>query len=621
MLILRLFLACFIGIQLFGTLSHASFSCIDDTGKAVDSWVVLKAATSFTYYTYNADSSSFVKSPYEVSQTTNGCVMETVKQIYGSAASSAAIGVYNDEPPTGSTADSSSAHAKGMLVTDANSGFFLVHSMPKWPPAMKNGPGPFPDHDYGQSLMCITISAATADTISTHLIKANVFIYSQTITSSLAQQLPNFNAWLKGQQGTESASDESSTSEFQSLGGKTFTQFTKSGKCGKDLWDDLVAPYWKTPINVETWRNGVGGRMSSTCGGIPYPVYEIQGVKMSDGVSWDGTKDHSKWASGKSLKVSCVGGINRMCSQEIRGGNAFCSTDPNLWAAFNAVINGVEPCFAENPCAEAGHQCYWCTPSMLPARSVKVAPPTPAMSSPTPPLRGMTASPTAPPPTTTTAAVKPTKPTSASTKKTPTPPPNSGAYSYAEKRYYPSSSPPSCSGALNGYIQGYTSNACVPTNSTYSQRYTCKSDGSMQITTFTKSGSCTGSSSTSNSPASSCSMSQSFSSSRSMSCISTTSPFSQYSKGLLKTISSSKASCDLLADHWILIPYNVCINNSLNGGGSYMLTSCTSSKYTIKYYAGNACKGSLVNTTSKAVSACRLKSTFKLYEGEQCINV
>ena len=48
--------------------------------------------------------------------------------------------------------------------------------------------------------------------------------------------------------------------------GKEFYQFAKSAAWGKDLWDDLVSPYFDTPLSVETWRDGSGGRMSSMCG-------------------------------------------------------------------------------------------------------------------------------------------------------------------------------------------------------------------------------------------------------------------------------------------------------------------------------------------------------------------
>lgn len=127
-------------------------------------------------------------------------------------------------------------------------------------------------------------------------------------------------------------------------------------------------------MNVETWRDGAGGRMSSICGSSSkavkdqkYDVYMISGVTV-DGVSWEGTADHSKWGtttaeSGKT--VSCVGDINRMCSQEKRGGGAMCSADIALWTAFNSVISGVEGCYAYDPCQPYGHssQCYWCSAS------------------------------------------------------------------------------------------------------------------------------------------------------------------------------------------------------------------------------------------------------------------
>jgi hypothetical protein len=36
--------------------------------------------------------------------------------------------------------------------------------------------------------------------------------------------------------------------------------------------------------------------------------------------------------------MSCVGDINRMCSQEKRGGGALCTEDYSLWVAFNRCL-------------------------------------------------------------------------------------------------------------------------------------------------------------------------------------------------------------------------------------------------------------------------------------------
>lgn len=96
-----------------------------------------------------------------------------------------------------------------------------------------------------------------------------------------------------------------------------------------------------------------------------FGVYEVANVLMPDGISWMGTQDHSKWCSSLSsnVEISCVGDINRMCSQESRGGGAMCSTNSNLWIAFNSIIKSVESCYQWNPCypSQNSTQCYWCT--------------------------------------------------------------------------------------------------------------------------------------------------------------------------------------------------------------------------------------------------------------------
>ena len=65
-------------------------------------------------------------------------------------------------------------------------------------------------------------------------------------------------SWLTGGK----SSTTSNVSAFESVAGNVYYQFAKSGSWAKDLWDDLIAPYFKSAINVETWRNGAGGRMS-----------------------------------------------------------------------------------------------------------------------------------------------------------------------------------------------------------------------------------------------------------------------------------------------------------------------------------------------------------------------
>ncbi|MFO0000227.1 MAG: deoxyribonuclease II family protein, partial [bacterium] len=102
----------------------------------------------------------------------------------------------------------------------------------------------------------------TSNFLANNLIINKEYIYDQNITASAAAALPQFESWLNKVKTTVT----NSSKPFESFGGKEYFQFAKSVSWGMDLWDDLVAPYFRTPLNVETWRLGSGGRMGSICG-------------------------------------------------------------------------------------------------------------------------------------------------------------------------------------------------------------------------------------------------------------------------------------------------------------------------------------------------------------------
>ena len=306
-----------LGVLLFvGTNPHMGFrpvlwdtiaySCLDENGNPVDSWTALKAEGDYSYYMYNSRSSTYWdKSPYTLDQTTTsqGAIMKTMQQVYNSKDNSLMVAIYNDEPAVGKDASETYAHAKGILVASANgeagNGFWLVHSMPKWPKDLSaDSAGPLPSDDFAQSFTCVTVTADTADSIAANLMLNRVNIYSSQIpgTSYVAKYLPNFFSLISNDHArAKRTSITTSVLSFVSLAGKQYYQFAKSGKWGKDLWDDLVAPYFHMSMNVETWRDGVGGRMGSRCPAEDgLDVNMISTISMPDGVSWDGTRDHSK---------------------------------------------------------------------------------------------------------------------------------------------------------------------------------------------------------------------------------------------------------------------------------------------------------------------------------------
>jgi deoxyribonuclease II len=243
-------------------LTAGAIGCLDEDGNPVDSWVAFAQNFEYQYY-WHSDADGFLKSVYDVNQTTSGCIMATVNQLYSPSLdlNNIAYALYNDDPPPpAGTASSTYAHSKGVLLLNDQQGFWLVHSKPNWPNARTVGAGGFPDTTYSQSLMCITLNTTTFDSIAEAQMVNYPFLYDSYISSNLAALLPSFDTWLdKGK-----SSEDSMTNVFSSKGGVSYTQFAKSKAWGKDLYEDLVAPGLNQSLSVETWRLGSGGRYLPT---------------------------------------------------------------------------------------------------------------------------------------------------------------------------------------------------------------------------------------------------------------------------------------------------------------------------------------------------------------------
>ena len=73
--------------------------------------------------------------------------------------------LYNDEHPDGNTSFTA-GHTKGVVALGDQRGFWLVHSVPKFPPVAGKYGYPRTGHMYGQTFLCITLeTAANADAL------------------------------------------------------------------------------------------------------------------------------------------------------------------------------------------------------------------------------------------------------------------------------------------------------------------------------------------------------------------------------------------------------------------------------------------------------------------------
>lgn len=179
---------------------------------------------------------------------------------------------------------------------------------------------------------------------------------------------------------------------FCAKSGKSFRLLAKSGAWFDDFWIDLVGPALEVDLRIETWRRLTKTAVLPTNDdknvadyygkqdfittykdryyhheftdlGDKQIIDEIthidlqaltdhQGNKLTD-YHWPYTKDHAKWAISEEIEERgqkesddavpeqlswvCVADMNRMTSQEKRGGGAICFHESLLWQGLNEI--------------------------------------------------------------------------------------------------------------------------------------------------------------------------------------------------------------------------------------------------------------------------------------------
>ena len=58
-----------------------------------------------------------------------------------------------------------------------------------------------------------------------------------------------------------------------------FTTFSKSRKYEKDIYSQLIAPYFREDMLVQTWRNGAGEKLGSDCKD-QFQIINVDSIKL-----------------------------------------------------------------------------------------------------------------------------------------------------------------------------------------------------------------------------------------------------------------------------------------------------------------------------------------------------
>jgi deoxyribonuclease-2 len=317
-------------------------------GEPVDWWFIYKTPEhsgsdnnkGFDFLYFDPDSGTLALSPVGLEQD-NQALCHTLQGIFAATDSTGYL-VYNDEHADQEANSSEKGHCKGILAFDktSDSALFLLHSTPRFP---ANRESTLPDEEeiYGQTFICISLpDYQTANQIAQQMLcqqNPQVLKESSRIPPTLKKDEPLAQLF----HGTGVCESEApSTVRFTSRGGKEFMLVAKSRKWGEDFWLDLVSPELQCDLVVETWRRGaVTPLQDSRSHDIDEDVLTL-GFKVEPALSyeWPYTKDHAKWAVAlengeNSLPWVCVADLNRMVSQEKRGGGSLCFQEPRLWQA------------------------------------------------------------------------------------------------------------------------------------------------------------------------------------------------------------------------------------------------------------------------------------------------
>jgi len=347
-------------------LVSSSPSCLDEDGNPVDWWAIIKApiisgnankaAAEGYAYSYTDSNNTLYFTSNSLATDLTASLGATLNQVYSS--DSNAYMMYDDQDPTGAS-HSSYGHLKGVIGFDNKAGFWLVHSVPRFPlgPNSTDSYQGYPDYaaTYGQSFLCVSYSLSQLNLIAGGLLLNKPYVFDQNYPFTIPSSAANITLLI--QKKFITTTPASSYFKVTSLGGRIFNVFAKNAAWNKDLYSQLVQPTFGKSMDWETWMNGdLSNAMPTFC----TPTYPFNSINIREvtldvdsGIVYTETKDHSKWGINQVKSTStttgylvCIGDINRQFSQAKRGGGTVCYNNLDLYTDFKAIISAADLCGA-----------------------------------------------------------------------------------------------------------------------------------------------------------------------------------------------------------------------------------------------------------------------------------
>ena len=240
-------------------------------------------------------------------------------------------------------------HTKGIILFDATSAIWIVHSIPHYPPKSNQQYSIQSSQCvYGQSMLCMSLSIEKLDQIGLQLLYNYPQVYESFIPDHLNHMsvLSNLARVINGDFVT--MAPWFNLNYIETRNGEHLLSFAKFTKYGDDLYSGLVAPNLNSNLLTETWNNGAGTLDSNCSDSLQFQVHNIEQVKFDQfGLRFSVHRDHSKWAvtSGVTSKIVCIGDINRQSEQFKRAGGTVCfMNNEKVWSEYNLLVDQIQPC-------------------------------------------------------------------------------------------------------------------------------------------------------------------------------------------------------------------------------------------------------------------------------------
>ncbi|XP_067892726.1 deoxyribonuclease-2-beta [Heterodontus francisci] len=333
--------------------SIAEISCRDEADRPVDWFVIYKLpkhevhhafGTGLKYMYLDPSTADWQQSKHLVN-TTESAVGRTLQQLYStyrSEVNDRAYFIYNDGAPS-LPYEMNHGHTKGVLLFDKTQGFWLIHSVPRFPPFPERGYSwPSSGKKNGQTLFCFTYKYSQVTEIGKQLLYNNPRVYNWSLPGIFLPELSDLQYVAEG--GYVSKSPWTRRTELTSSGGLQFQSFAKYKHFEDDIYAAWVAQILKTDLLVETW-NGSKHELPSNCS-LPKHVYNVIRVKLPGPAPFYSDNDHSKWCV--SLHYSeqwiCIGDLNRTFGQMWRSGGLLCTQHLSIYKAFRRSVSWYKNC-------------------------------------------------------------------------------------------------------------------------------------------------------------------------------------------------------------------------------------------------------------------------------------